>query len=53
MNDIENIFKFKCFDYSHNTHKWGIEYSNDIEGIDIVDVEWFATEQERNQAFNA
>lgn len=52
-NNAENVFKFKCYDYSHNTHKWGVEYANDADGTDIVDVEWFTNEQQQNQAFNA
>ena len=36
---------FPCYDDSHPTHKWGVEYSNDEDGDDIVHVEWFTTEQ--------
>ena len=46
-------FRFKCYDYSHGTHKWGIEYATDPDGENLVDVEWFETEHERNAAFNA
>ena len=42
-------FRFACYDYSHNTHKWGIEYANDEDGNDVVDVEWFTTKEERDQ----
>jgi len=42
-------YKFPCEDLTHDTYKWGIEYSNDEEGIEVVHVEWFTTEQERNQ----
>ena len=44
-----NTYIFKCFDYSHDTHKWGIEYALDPDGENLVDVEWFKTEQERAQ----
>jgi hypothetical protein len=49
---MSDEFKFRCYDYSHPTHKWGIEYASDPDGEDIVDVEWFTTEQEREQTFN-
>lgn len=45
-----NVYKFHCYDSTHDTHKWGIEYSTDEDGDNIIDVEWFATEQERNSA---
>ena len=45
-----NTYIFKCFDYSHDTHKWGIEYALDPDGENLVDVEWFKTEQERDDA---
>jgi hypothetical protein len=53
MTMIENEmieFKYKCYDYTHPTHKWGIEYSNDADGNDIIEVEWFTTESDRDQA---
>ena len=37
-------YKFPCHDDSHPTHKWGVEYSNDEDGVDIVHVEWFTSE---------
>lgn len=46
------MYRFKCFDYSHDTHKWGIEYASDEDGVEILDVQWFETEQARDQAFN-
>ena len=41
----------KVYDYTHPTHKFGIEVitkEND-EYLDTIDVFWFSTEQERNQ----
>jgi len=38
-------YKFPCHDHTHATHKWGVEYSNDEDGDDVVHVEWFTTEQ--------
>ena len=37
-------YKFPCYDDSHPTLKWGVEYSNDQDGEEIVHVEWFASE---------
>lgn len=45
----EQEYKFPCYDHSHATHKWGIEYANDANGEEIVDVEWFTTKEERDQ----
>ena len=42
-------YKFPCEDLAHATYKWGIEYSNDEDGDEVVHVEWFTTEEERNQ----
>jgi hypothetical protein len=42
-------YKFPCEDLAHGTYKWGIEYSNDEDGDEVVHVEWFTTEEERNQ----
>ena len=41
---IDQQYKFPCYDDSHPTHKWGVEYSNDEDGDDIVHVEWFTSE---------
>jgi hypothetical protein len=46
---IDQQYKFPCEDFAHNSYKWGIEYSNDVDGDEIVHVEWFTTEEERNQ----
>lgn len=45
-------YKFPCEDLAHATYKWGIEYSNDEDGDEVVHVEWFTTEEERNQVLN-
>jgi hypothetical protein len=37
-------YKFPCHDDSHPTHKWGVEYSNDEDGDEVVHVEWFTSE---------
>jgi hypothetical protein len=42
-------YKFPCEDLAHATYKWGIEYSNDEDGDEVTHVEWFTTEEERNQ----
>ena len=42
-------YKFPCEDLAHATYKWGIEYSNDEDGDEVVHVEWFTTEEERNR----
>ena len=42
-------YLFPCNDLAHATHKWGIEYSNDEDGDEVVHVEWFTTKEERNQ----
>jgi len=41
-------YKFPCEDLTHATHKWGIEYSNDEDGDEVVHVEWFTLEAERD-----
>jgi len=46
---IDEQYKFPCKDLTHATYKWGIEYSNDEDGDEVVHVEWFTTEEERNQ----
>lgn len=46
-------YKFPCEDLSHGIYKWGIEYSNDQDGDEIVYVEWFTIEEERNQILEA
>ena len=45
-------YKFPCEDLAHGKYKWGIEYSNDEDGDEVVHVEWFTTEEERNQVLN-
>jgi hypothetical protein len=42
-------YKFPCEDLAHASYKWGIEYSNDEDGDEVTHVEWFTTEEERNQ----
>jgi len=42
-------YKFTCEDLEHAPYIWGIEYSNDKEGDEVTHVEWFTTEEERNQ----
>jgi len=42
-------YKFPCEDLAHAEYKWGVEYSNDEDGAEVVHVEWFTTEEERNQ----
>ena len=37
-------YKFPCYDDSHPTLKWGVEYSNDQDGDEVAHVEWFASE---------
>ena len=46
---IDRQYTFPCDDLAHDVYKWGIEYSNDIDGNEVVHVEWFTTEEERNQ----
>tara|TARA_R110000868_G_scaffold158875_1_gene387230 strand:+ start:378 stop:602 length:225 start_codon:yes stop_codon:yes gene_type:complete len=46
---IDQQYKFPCDDLAHDSYKWGIEYANDIDGDEVVHVEWFTTEEERNQ----
>jgi hypothetical protein len=46
---IDEQHKFPCEDLAHATYKWGIEYSNDEDGDEVTHVEWFTTEEERNQ----
>lgn len=46
---INQQYKFPCDDFAHDLYKWGIEYANDIDGFEVVHVEWFTTEEERNQ----
>jgi len=46
---IDQQYKFPCDDLAHDSYKWGIEYANDINGEEVVHVEWFTTEEERNQ----
>lgn len=43
----------KVFDYTHETHQYGIEVITEQDGeyLDTVDVFWFSTEQERDQEF--
>jgi hypothetical protein len=41
---IDQQYKFPCHDDSHPTHKWGVEYSNDEDGDEVVHVEWFTSE---------
>ena len=41
-------YKFPCEDLAYATHKWGIEYSNDEDGDEVVHVEWFTLEAERD-----
>jgi len=47
---IDQQYKFICEDLAHASYKWGIEYSTDIDGDEVVHVQWFTTEDERNQA---
>jgi len=42
-------YKFPCEDLEHAPYIWGIEYSNDEDGDEVTHVEWFTTEEERNQ----
>ena len=42
-------YKFPCEDLAHASYKWGIEYSNDEDGDEVTHIEWFTTEEERNQ----
>lgn len=44
--------KFKCEQPNHEL-PFGIEYSEDDDGLEILHVEWFATESERDAAFDA
>jgi len=41
-------YKFPCEDFSHTTHKWGVEYSNDKNGDEILHVDWFTTKEDRD-----
>lgn len=42
-------YTFPCEDLDHGIWKWGIEYSNDEEGNEVTHIDWFTTEEERNQ----
>jgi hypothetical protein len=42
--------KFPCEDLAHDLYKWGIEYATDSDGDEIVHIQWFTTEKERDQA---
>jgi len=46
---IDQQYKFPCEDLAHDLYKWGIEYANDIDGDEVTHVEWFTTEEERNE----
>ena len=45
-------YKFPCYDDSHPTLKWGVEYSNDQDGDEVVHVEWFTNQEAQIQALN-
>ena len=44
--------KFPCEDLAHESYKWGIEYATDSDGDEIVHIQWFTTEKERDQAIS-
>ena len=49
QEEVNETYKFPCEDLAHAEYKWGVEYSNDEDGAEVVHVEWFTTEEERNQ----
>ena len=46
-NHFGELFGFKCEDLSKE-YPYGVEWSFDSDGRDIIDVEWFKTEDERD-----
>ena len=44
------MYKFKCNELGHE-YPFGIEYSDDNDGLDVLHVQWYKTEQERDIAF--
>lgn len=48
-------YKYKCNDIDNpNTdYHYGIEYSQDIEGVFIDHIEWYISESERDNNFNS
>ena len=46
-NHFGELFGFKCKDLSKE-YPYGVEWSFDSDGRDIIDIEWFKTEDERD-----
>ncbi len=46
-NHFSEIYAFLCEDLTHKDYPYGVEWSFYKDGRDIVDVEWFATDDER------
>jgi len=46
-NHFGELYGFKCKDLSKE-YPYGVEWSFDSDGSDIIDVEWFKTEDERD-----
>jgi hypothetical protein len=46
-NHFGELYGFKCEDLSKE-YPYGVEWSFDSDGRDIIDVEWFKTEDERD-----
>ena len=46
-NHFEEIYAFLCDDLNNRDYPYGVEWSYDKDGRDIIDVEWFATDEER------
>jgi hypothetical protein len=46
-NHFGELYGFKCEDLSKE-YPYGVEWSFDSDGDDIIDVEWFKTEDERD-----
>ncbi len=45
-----STYIFKCEDFDVVGWKYGYELAEDKEGLDIVHVEWFLSEEERDDA---
>ena len=46
------LYAWLVEDLSHKEYPYGIELSEDEEGNEILDVEWYATEEDRQRAIN-
>ena len=46
-------YAFLVDDLSHDEYPYGIELSDDIDGNEIFDVEWYKTAEDRQKSINA